>query len=89
MVIANDIHAQVKSLGIPHMTSDVSAFVTVSVGVASARCLPGMTPDMWIDQADRQLYLSKANGRNRVAGRAFSSDFRDALGAPERMRARG
>lgn len=69
--VATDIQAQVRSLGIPHMTSTISSYVTVSVGVASARCLPGMTPDLWVQNADQQLYASKFEGRNRVAASTF------------------
>ena len=71
LVVATDIQAQVRSLGIPHMTSAISSYVTVSVGVASARCLPGMSPDLWIQKADEQLYASKSEGRNRVAASTF------------------
>lgn len=45
MMVAKEIHAQVQALGIPHAKSAVSSCVTVSLGVATARCLPGMTAD--------------------------------------------
>ena len=38
--------------------------VTVSLGVAAR--LPGESNDAWFERADRALYVSKANGRNRV-----------------------
>jgi diguanylate cyclase (GGDEF)-like protein len=72
MKVAREIHVQVQSLGIPHTGSTVSSCVTVSLGVATARCLPGMAPDLWIANADRQLYLSKSGGRNRIVGCDFS-----------------
>lgn len=71
MTVAKEIQAQVQSLSIPHIQSQVSRCVTVSIGVATARCLPGMVPDLWISNADRQLYLSKAGGRNRIIGDTF------------------
>ncbi|WP_176593715.1 diguanylate cyclase [Sphingobium sp. EM0848] len=73
LAVAQDIQAQVRSLGIPHMTSTISSYVTVSVGVTSARCLPGMPFDLWIENADTQLYVSKAEGRNRIAANIFGA----------------
>ncbi len=77
MMVAQNIHAQVQSLNIPHRESKVSPWVTVSLGVTTARCLPGMAADLWIADADRQLYLSKSGGRNRIVGHAFT------IGVPE------
>lgn len=74
MVIARDIHAHVATLAIPHERSAVSPHVTVSMGVASARCLPGMSPSLWTANADSQLYRSKGSGRNQIAGAVFSND---------------
>jgi len=71
MCVAQEIQAQVQSLSIPHVGSKVSSCVTVSIGIATARCRPGMTADQWIDSADRQLYLSKAGGRNTIVGERF------------------
>lgn len=73
LTIAREIHAQVHSLGIPHTGSTISSHVTVSIGIASARCLPGMGADLWITHADRQLYLSKSGGRNRILGSTFEA----------------
>ena len=77
MVVADNIRKQVLSLGIPHSRSTASPFVTVSVGVGTANCLPGMDPDLWIKVADQQLYLAKKSGRNSIVGRIFNAD--DAL----------
>jgi diguanylate cyclase (GGDEF)-like protein len=73
MIVARNIRDQVQSLGIPHVRSAADEFVTVSVGVATARCMPGMAPDLWIKAADRQLYLVKAAGRNNVRGTIFDT----------------
>jgi diguanylate cyclase (GGDEF)-like protein len=72
MVVADTIRDQVHSLGIPHVKPVAGAYVTVSIGVATARCMPGMAPELWIKAADRQLYLAKAAGRNNVAGTIFN-----------------
>ncbi|CAN5367646.1 diguanylate cyclase [soil metagenome] len=73
LTIAREIHAQVISLGIPHTGSAISSHVTVSIGIATARCLPGMGAELWITHADRQLYLSKSGGRNRILGDTFEA----------------
>jgi diguanylate cyclase (GGDEF)-like protein len=52
---------------IPHGGSDVSPFVTLSVGCASARVTDATPPDWFIVRADEALYRSKAGGRNRVS----------------------
>ncbi|TCM20778.1 diguanylate cyclase (GGDEF)-like protein [Novosphingobium sp. PhB165] len=64
--VALEIKRQVDALCIPHKTSRIGPQVTVSIGVACARCRDGMTPDHWIAAADAQLYKSKSYGRDRV-----------------------
>ncbi|WP_298396659.1 diguanylate cyclase [Sphingobium sp.] len=66
-LVAQEIRLQIQSLNIPHERSQVSPFITVSIGVASARCQPNMLADHWISEADRQLYISKQQGRNRIS----------------------
>jgi diguanylate cyclase (GGDEF)-like protein len=70
-LVAQEILLQIQSLNIPHEQSRVSPFITVSIGVASARCLPGMSAENWISEADRQLYISKQEGRNRITMSEF------------------
>jgi hypothetical protein len=43
------------------------------VGVATACCMSGMAPELWIKGADRQLYLAKAAGRDNVVGTIFDA----------------
>ena len=75
-LVAQEIRLQVQSLNIPHEGSQVSPYITVSIGIASARCRPGMAGDRWIAEADRQLYRSKQGGRNRISGGAFGMEER-------------
>jgi diguanylate cyclase (GGDEF)-like protein len=79
MDVARNIRDQVHALGIPHTGSAVGTYVTVSVGVATAPCMPGMAPELWIQTADHQLYLAKAAGRNNVVGTVFGA-AREAIG---------
>lgn len=70
--IAEKIRAKVESLGIPHANSNVSECVTVSIGVCSARGIPGFSARAIIEETDILLYESKANGRNRITSRKLS-----------------
>lgn len=77
-LVAQEIRLQIQSLNIPHAQSQVSPFLTVSIGVASARCLPQSKAERWIFEADGQLYRSKQNGRNRISMTVFD-DQNEAL----------
>lgn len=74
MKTAHDIRNQIQALNIPHSGSSVSPFLTVSLGVATAKAKIGMSSTNWITQADRQLYLSKAGGRNMISGTIFNQE---------------
>lgn len=84
MTVAREVQLQVTSLNIAHERSSVSQHVTVSLGIATARCRTGMSPSLWLAHADEQLYRSKASGRNRVTGTTFgeSANLDDLGGAP-------
>ncbi|MBZ9648533.1 diguanylate cyclase [Sphingobium sp. 3R8] len=73
-LVAQEILLQVQSLNIPHEMSQVSPFITVSIGVASARCSSTMEVGRWISEADQQLYAAKREGRNRMALKQFGSE---------------
>jgi diguanylate cyclase len=67
MKVAQSIQETIQSLKIPHESSEVSDFVTLSIGIAT--CLPDSTskPDELIQSADSALYFSKTNGRNTIS----------------------
>ena len=71
MQVAHTISQRISGLGIPHDGSDTAPFVTVSIGVATSPCMPGLAPASWVTAADTQLYLAKQAGRNNVVGRVF------------------
>jgi diguanylate cyclase (GGDEF)-like protein len=56
----------VRGVGIPHSASEVSAFVTASVGVAQAWPAQGGNPQCLVEAADRGLYSAKDGGRDRA-----------------------
>lgn len=87
MTVAQEIQMQVGSLNIPHERSAVGACVTISVGVATARCKPHMPAEKWITHADQQLYRSKAAGRNQISATTFENTGAesDSFAVPDRL----
>jgi diguanylate cyclase (GGDEF)-like protein len=66
-VIAERIRKGVESLALPHSATWVADCVTVSVGYAAIRPLPGDCPADLVKAADRALYAAKEHGRNRIS----------------------
>jgi diguanylate cyclase (GGDEF)-like protein len=64
--VAYRVRAHVASEEIPHMTSQISSFVTVSVGVAAIVPRLGIEAQSLVASADKALYQAKQEGRNRV-----------------------
>lgn len=63
--LAEKMRTAVEGLGLPHVASDTSAVVTISLGVTSLR-LEAPVKDL-IAAADAALYQAKSSGRNRAA----------------------
>lgn len=57
----------VQNLQIEHKQSSVSAYVTVSIGIASLAPVQNMNKDDLIEMADSALYAAKHAGRNQCA----------------------
>jgi diguanylate cyclase (GGDEF)-like protein len=64
MDIAETARKAVAALGIPHASSDILPVVTVTLGAACTANLAEY--DSLFEAADRNLYLAKNRGRNRV-----------------------
>ena len=66
MVVADRIRKRVESFGFPSMNGGEPLHVTISVGVTEFDPESSYAPSEIIREADRALYRSKENGRNRV-----------------------
>ncbi len=66
IAVAEKLRRDVEELAIPHATSEIAGYLTVSIGVTS--CLPQqtITPVELMAQADAALYKAKKRGRNQV-----------------------
>jgi diguanylate cyclase (GGDEF)-like protein len=68
LVLARQLGEQIHAQQMEHAESLVAPFVTISLGVASMRQLAGGSAAALLHEADAQLYLAKASGRNRACG---------------------
>ncbi|MEO1799473.1 MAG: diguanylate cyclase [Cyanobacteria bacterium J06629_2] len=71
--VAEEIHEQIQQLRIPHSSSQVSEYVTLSVGISSIIPDTRTSPHNLISAADSALYDAKLKGRNRVIYRSVES----------------
>ena len=60
------IRTALEQREIPHKSSDVSAFVSISLGVLTTSCTRETAADELIKSCDSLLYTAKENGRNRI-----------------------
>jgi diguanylate cyclase (GGDEF)-like protein len=64
--VAQDCHAAILNAKLPHVTSNISIYVTVSIGVAAMLPIYERSNTLLIEQADIALYQAKHSGRNRI-----------------------
>ncbi|HTJ25159.1 MAG TPA: diguanylate cyclase [Candidatus Limnocylindria bacterium] len=72
MEVAARALESVRALQLPHASSDVAEYVTMSLGVSV--CVPShaLTSDRLVEAADAALYRAKSEGRNRAAAQPLS-----------------
>lgn len=66
-IIAEIIRKNVEELEIAHKSSNVSAYVTLSLGITTKSSSIQYSKNELIEHADKALYNSKSNGRNQVS----------------------
>jgi diguanylate cyclase (GGDEF)-like protein len=64
-VVGRKMLEKVRELNIPHKTSDIAGYVTISIGGTTGAVNYSQNPQDYIKVADKALYESKKNGRNR------------------------
>jgi diguanylate cyclase (GGDEF)-like protein/PAS domain S-box-containing protein len=72
IAVAETIRLAVQQLQLPHPQSQVSEYVTLSLGVTSVIPSLDRSPETLILAADRALYTAKRQGRNRFWVRSVS-----------------
>ena len=64
--LAESLCREMPDMAVGHDFSDVSPYVTLSVGVVSSTVSKEHSPEWFTGHADDALYFSKEHGRNRV-----------------------
>jgi len=64
-VVGERLLESIVSLEIPHPDNPASPYVTISIGGTSDKVGYGQTWKDFVQRADKALYMSKRNGRNR------------------------
>ena len=69
LTMGETFRCRIAEMEIPHATSTVKPFVTVSVGVSTVNCIdPKEYPKNLLTVADESMYRAKQQGRNQVWG---------------------
>jgi len=63
--IADNMLENIKALNIPHEKNEIAGHITISIGVTTGEVERTQSGGDYIKRADKALYISKHNGRNR------------------------
>jgi len=80
-MIAKRLLKSVISLGIPHASSDIAKYVTISIGATTVKVEYDHQYMDYIERADEALYVSKNNGRNKYTHLKFGDQEGDGNNA--------
>ncbi len=64
--VSREVQTAIKELAIPHESSEVDPYVTVSLGVTSVIPTEQIQPTALVTMADNALYQAKRRGRNQI-----------------------
>jgi diguanylate cyclase (GGDEF)-like protein/PAS domain S-box-containing protein len=66
LIVTTAMQKAIASLQLPHVKSQVSQYITISLGISSLIPSPETSVDELIAQADQALYQAKQQGRNQA-----------------------
>jgi diguanylate cyclase (GGDEF)-like protein len=72
--LAEKLRQKIIAQSIPHAHSEASEVVSFSIGVVGAQVIRERNAEWFISAADKALYFSKENGRNRVTAAEVSEE---------------
>lgn len=64
--VAEALREEIRQLQIPHESSDVNPYVTLSIGIASTVPTQHNTPHALLADVDKAMYTAKQTGRNCI-----------------------
>jgi diguanylate cyclase (GGDEF)-like protein len=62
--VASNIIKKMQDAALPHQYSNVTDYVTMSIGIATSQPSEVLTPETILKRADTALYVAKGSGKN-------------------------